>query len=141
MRAFQPVAQEDYNGCSVSCVASLLGISYKKSLKLFGRYYSKEKGAYCRDIVKVLEKKKLNYKYSKVVNKTKRYVNEFGSIVFIRRSKEYPIGHYLLKTRNGWMNSWINLSMITPLKIPVKAGFQKRLPGKAQWIIYPNNNL
>ena len=62
----------------------------------------------------------------------KNLLNRNGTIVFIERSKKYPAGHYLVKTEKGWMNSWINFPNISP----TKSGFQKVLPGKAQWIIY-----
>ena len=60
-------------------------------------------------------------------------LNTEGVIVFIERSKKYPAGHYVIKTKKGWMNSWINFPNI----FPAESGFQKDLPGKAQWIIYP----
>ncbi|MBI2043117.1 hypothetical protein HYT25_01880 [Candidatus Pacearchaeota archaeon] len=132
----KPITQEEPMGCGVACVASLLGISYKKTLKLFGRNYNLKKGAYCDDIVKTLKKAGLNYNYSKVNGKTKKYINKIGSIIFISPTKKYRIGHYLLKTENGWMNPWVNLP-----KNPIKAGLQKKLPGKPQWIIYRNSNL
>jgi len=79
-----------------------------------------------------LKKRHLDYKSSKVNDKTKKYLNKIGSIVFIKRSKKWPSGHYLLKTSKGWMNSWINY----PKTNPTKSGFNKKLPGEAQWIIY-----
>ena len=134
------IPQEEYNGCSVACVASLLGISYKKTIKLFGKNYNSKRGSYCDQIIVTLKKAGLNYKYSKVNEKTKKYVNRVGSIVFIKRSKKYPVGHYLLKTKKGWMNSWFNFRKFPAIE-PVKAKFQKKLPGKAEWVIYKNNNL
>jgi len=59
-------------------------------------------------------------------------LNQNGAIVFVERSKKYPAGHYLIKTKKGWMNPWINFPNISS----AKSGFQKVLPGKAQWIIY-----
>lgn len=127
------IPQEESLGCSVACVASLLGINYQKALKLFGKSYNNKKGSYCDEITKVL-KKNLPYEYSKVNNKTKKYINKIGSIIFIKNSKKYPKGHYLLKTEKGFMNSWINSPKINP----AEAGFIKKLPGKAEWIIYKN---
>ncbi|MEK6898080.1 MAG: hypothetical protein AABX28_01845 [Nanoarchaeota archaeon] len=43
------ITQKEAFGCSVACVASLLGISYNKSLKLFGKYM-KTGGAYCSEV-------------------------------------------------------------------------------------------
>src|SRR3989344_4498912 len=106
------IPQEEYNGCSVACVASLLGISYKKTIKLFGKNYNSKRGSYCDQIIVTLKKAGLNYKYSKVNEKTKK----------------------------GWMNSWFNFRKFPAIE-PVKAKFQKKLPGKAEWVIYKNNNL
>ncbi|MBI4116493.1 hypothetical protein HY449_01995 [Candidatus Pacearchaeota archaeon] len=128
---FKPIPQKDSMGCAVACVASILGISYKKSLKFFGIKKADKPNFYCRDIAKILNKKGFNYSYGKVIPKTEKYLKNSGTIVFIRRSKKFPFGHYLLKTKNGWMNSWINFP-----KIPIKAGFQKKLLGIPQWLIY-----
>ena len=48
------------------------------------------------------------------------------------KSNAAPAGHYLLKTKKGWMNPWINYPQIKP----AKAGFQQKIPGKIQWIIF-----
>lgn len=126
------IIQETLNGCGVACVASLLGKSYKEALKLFNKKKVLERGCLCREIVRALKKADKCYSYGKATKHTKRYLRITGSIVFIRRSKKYPTGHYLLKTRKGWMNSWVN----TPYLNPSKAEFQKKLPGEAQWIIF-----
>lgn len=132
MKKFNLVAQEDPMGCAVACVASLLGLSYKKTLRLFDKNKASTKGYYLKDIVLVLKKKRVKYRGAKITDKTKKYINKAGSIVFIKRSKKYPAGHYLLKTKNGWMNPWLNYPKINP----ARAGFMKKLPGKAQWILY-----
>ena len=54
-----------------------------------------------------------------------------GTIVFVRRGKVYPYGHFLLKTSKGWMNPWKRGENIKE----AKAGWQKRLPDKKDWII------
>ena len=118
-------------GCAVACVASLFGISYKKSLKIFGIKKADKPNFYCKDIVKILNKGGFNYSYGKVIPKTKEYLENNGTIVFVRRSKKYKFGHYLLKVKRGWMHSWVNFP-----KEPIKAGFQKKLPGIPQWLIH-----
>ena len=130
------VTQEQGAGCAIACIASILGTSYKNVLKLFDKNRAPTRGYYSNEIVSALRKKGLNYKYAKLTNKTKKYLEDYGSIVFIKRSKKYPLGHYLLKTKRGWMNSWINFPNIKP----AKSGFQKKLPGKAQWVIYSKHS-
>ncbi|MBS3170842.1 hypothetical protein J4223_03625 [Candidatus Woesearchaeota archaeon] len=127
------VAQEHTMGCGIACVASLCNLSYKNALDFFEKKYAWSRGYYCREIAFVLKKKDLDYSWKKINFKTKSLIR-IGSIVFIARSSKWPFGHYLLKTEKGWMNPWINFPSITP----VKAGFQKKLPGKAQWVIYRN---
>jgi len=129
---YKLIAQEHPMGCAIASTASLLESSYKKTLRLFDKSYTSTRGYYLKDIIWALKKRGFNYKYSKVTNKTKRYLEIPGSIVFIRRSKKYPAGHYLLKIKNGWMNHWINYPEINP----TKAGVNKKLPGKAQWVLY-----
>ncbi|MFH1325627.1 MAG: cysteine peptidase family C39 domain-containing protein [archaeon] len=134
MLPFKPTTQEEESGCAVACIASLLGISYKKSKKLVGKDYNVLVGMYAKGIVKVLKKVGLNYEYKKVTPKTKKYLNQIGSIIFIKRSKRFIRGHYLIKTEKGFMDPWIN----NPYMNPAKAGFEKKLPGIPQWIIYKN---
>ena len=128
------IPQKESMGCAVAYVASLLGINYKKILKIIQNKKADKPNFYFKDIVKILSKKRLNYSYGKAIPRTKKYIS--GTMVFVKRSKKFPFGHYLLRTREGWMNPWINLP-----KTPIKAGFQKRIPGKAKWIIYSNSNL
>ncbi len=130
------ITQEEPMGCGIACVAVVLNKPYKSTKKLFDNpEYTSTRGYYRREIIKVLNKKGKNYNFSKVNEKNKTMLNKEEVIVFIERSKKYPAGHYLIKTKRGWMNSWINFPNISS----AKSGFQKNLPGKAQWIIYPNN--
>ena len=132
----KPITQEDLMGCSVACVAFALNKSYKSTKSLFDKPKDVSfRGYYCREIVKALKRGGLNYKFSKLTQKNKevkKKLNNFGTIVFIKRNKKYPQGHYLVKTKRSWMNPWINFSSINP----AKSGFKKKLPGKPQWIIY-----
>lgn len=129
------VTQEHGAGCGVACVAYILNISYEKALKYFKKpLQAIDKGFLCREIVEALNKAGLNYSYCKALPSCKNLIKVPGVIVFVARSKKYPIGHYLVKTReSSWMNPWINFPCIAS----AESGFEKRLPGKAQWIIYP----
>ena len=123
------------NPCSVSPTTFYLALnkSYKSTKKLFDNpECALTRGYYCRELVKALNKKKKNSTFSKVNEENKSLLKNEGVIVFIKRSKKYPLGHYLIKTKRGWMNPWINFPNISP----AKSGFQKNLPGEAQWIIY-----
>ena len=127
------ISQEEPSGCGIACVASALGISYKKAKVLFAKPDNAILGGYyCRDLIKALSKKGLNYSFSKVNSKNKKLVNSKGSIVFIKRSAKYPEGHYLINTGKGWMDPWINYANMNP----ARAGIRKSLPGMAEWVVY-----
>ncbi len=129
----KPVTQEHPSGCAVACVASLLGVSYNSALKLFDNpKYAKTRGYYCREICRALGKKKIKYDFKRFKEKHKHFLNKEGTIVYTERNSEYPLGHYLLRTKKGWMNPWINFPSI----VPAKSGFSKKLPGKPKWIVY-----
>jgi len=128
----ESIPQEAPMGCAIACIASLLNLSYRETRKLFKGGETKERttGFYNRDILKVLKKGGIVAKVHDF-NKTHNKKLKPGIIVFIERSNKYPDGHYLLKTKKGWMNPWINFPLINP----AKAGFQKKLPGKIRWVI------
>lgn len=124
----KPVAQEQSMGCGVACVASKFDISYKKALNLFdNKQNSVDAGYMMNDLANaMLKKRKSTFKIIKAKNNMRTTI---GDIVFI--SWPEPHGHYLLKTKQGWMNSWINHPNITP----AKAGYQKKIKGKILWIL------
>lgn len=128
------IKQEDRLGCAVACVAFRLNISYKNSLESFrcGSRKAKNTGFLCKDIVEFLEKKGLSYKYSYIKAKVKNEIYQSGAIVFLRRSKNYPAGHYLCRADNKWMDPWINFP-----NTKIKAGFRKKLPEKPIYLIHP----
>lgn len=130
------ITQKGPMGCGIACIASLLRISYIQSEKLFqgGKIKTQKTGLLCREILSVLEKKKLSYVYKYIKPKYRKYIYKNGTIIFIQRSKKYPFGHYLLRGNNRWMDPWINW----PSNIQQsKAGWRKRLPGKPIYMIGP----
>ena len=128
-----PVTQEHPYGCAVACAAALCGMRYTHALKLFTHpSAAAAKGYYCTDICAALLRNGKRYRYGKLSPQTRKQLERAGTIAFIARSKKYPAGHYLLKTEKGWMNPWINFPAINP----ARSGFQKRLPGRVQWVIY-----
>jgi ABC-type bacteriocin/lantibiotic exporter with double-glycine peptidase domain len=126
------ITQEAPMGCAIACIASLSGLSYKQMRGYFSRGEIKEQtsGFYNRDIINALIKIGISAKAFSIKRWGNRKIKA-GTIVFVERSKKYPAGHYLLKTKNGWMNPWINYPNINP----AKAGFQKTLPGRLKWVI------
>ena len=129
-----PVTQKHPAGCAVACVAYTLNRSYDASLRLFDRSNQAiDRGFLCSEIVLALERGGRTFSFCKKTKCDASY-KQPGVIVFIARSQKYPIGHFLVRTEDGsWMNSWINF----PCIVPAASGFQSKLPGTAQWIIYP----
>lgn len=130
----KPLAQEHGMGCAVACVAFITNRTYKKALILFDNPKNAwGRGFYCPEICKALKKAKKNYKWAKVSAKNKVLIKKEGAIVFTREDKKDHLGHYLVKSKKAWMDSWINFPSIAP----AKAGFSKKLSGKPLYIIYP----
>jgi hypothetical protein len=126
------VTQEGSMGCGVACSASLTGLSYKEMRKLFSKGSIKDKttGFYNKDFVEALGKIGIKAKGYNVKKWGDKRIKP-GTIVFSKRSKLYPFGHFLLKTKKGWMNPWKTGTTIKE----AKAGWQKRFPGEKSWII------
>lgn len=131
-----PIAQRDSFGCGIACIAFITKTSYAKAK---ASYFKNKKSAstfgyLCKDLVSALSraKKRYGYKYTKSRAKFRNNV-----IVFIKRSKRYPAGHYLVKTDKGWMDPWINFDANKNNVEKAYAGFRKRLPGKPIYIIFP----
>lgn len=126
------ITQEAPMGCAIACAASLVGLSYKKMRLLFSNGETRDysTGFYNRDIVQALDKAKLTVKTYSIRQWGNKKIPP-GTIVFIGPSPKYLAGHYLLKTKQGWMNPWINSPNINP----AKGGFQKKIPGKIRWLI------
>ena len=125
------VVQEQPMGCGIACVASAAGTTYATVLRKVDAKHASGRGYYCSELVAALRKCGLTYSYGKASAHRKEMRHE-GTIVFIARSKQYPAGHYLVRTRRGWMNPWLNYPCITP----ARAGFNQRLPGKAEWVLF-----
>lgn len=126
------VTQEGSMGCGIACAASLAGLSYKEMQKLFtqGNVKDKTTGFYHKDFEEALEKVGFKIKGYSAKRWGMKHIKP-GTIVFVRRGKVYPYGHFLLKTSKGWMNPWKRGENIKE----AKAGWQKRLPDKKDWII------
>jgi hypothetical protein len=132
----KPVKQEDGLGCAVACVAFLLEVPYSTALDLFedGKIRVKEKANfYCPEIVQILNHYNHNYTWEKLTTKNMDLIDKNYSIVFIKRSKKYPYGHFLCSHYDKWMDPWLNLP-----DNKIEAGFRNELPGEPTYVIYPS---
>jgi hypothetical protein len=129
------IPQKHLLGCGATCLAFLLNISYDKVVNYFGEKKLNNEGIYLKEMVEFLKKYeyKADYKYLKP--KLKRTIYKSGTIVFIKRDKNYPYGHYLIKDNKKWFDPWVNFLEDKDIK-NAKAGFRKRLPGKPIYAIF-----
>jgi ABC-type bacteriocin/lantibiotic exporter with double-glycine peptidase domain len=116
------IPQEHAMGCGIACVAFVVGKSYKK---IFSHDEESRRawtrGYYCSELVDILKIFGRQYSWRALTRRTKKSEIPIGSIVFMRRSRQWPEGHYLVKVgENKYMNPWINAPSIKN----VRAGFQ-----------------
>lgn len=125
------VPQQDGFGCGFACLASLLDISYNEILSLVadGENKAKHHGLYCQDIVIFLRANGFVDAYFQSLKPNmKGRIYKNGTIVYIKKSKKYPAGHYLLRIDDKWMDPWVNF-VDDPDVTHSKPGYRKRLPG------------
>lgn len=119
-------------GCGIACVACVTRNTYKKALEAteHGKKYAETVGFSPKTLHELLSILDKTYSRRYLKRKLRKYPT--GSIVYLKRSKRFPFGHYVAKTEDGWMDPWINLP-----QYPRRAGFRKKLPQKATYLIYP----
>jgi len=137
MESIKPIVQKNPFGCGVACVAFVLRLNYPKALKLFrdGVHKADSGGFYCKEILEALNSQGRDFEYKYIKGGVRRKIYQNSSIVFIKRSKKYPVGHYLCRYKSLWMDPWTNFQKNQNIK-KAKAGFRKRLPGKAVYVIF-----
>lgn len=119
------VIQEDEYGCGVACMANLLEMPYQKALDLFADPQNASwRGFICKDMVYALKRAQNPCKYYYIKPRKRKRIYRDGTIVFIKRNKKYPVGHYLARKGRLWIDSWFNIP-----NLPRIAGVRKRLPG------------
>jgi len=131
----EPITQEDDFGCGAACVAFVAKKPYNVIIALLGETNAKTKGYYCRELVDVLAGFDLAYTYRYVKLHKVDLVYLEGSIVFLKRSKKYPSGHYVVRHEGQWMDSWINFTKSKDVN-KAKSGYRKKLPGIPQYVLY-----
>lgn len=132
----KPITQKDGMGCGAACLAFILNCSYRKALRLLrsSGEAANTRGFFCRDLVAALQRAGLTYQYQYIKANKRNQIYKNGMIVFIKRSKRYPVGHYLCRYQNQWIDLWVNFPKDQNIK-NAKAGFRKRLPGRPIYAI------
>lgn len=129
------ITQELEYGCGVACFAFVCDITFQQAVVVLGRKYSVKHGWKPSDLVRVLDSRGLQYK-NKYVRKKANLSYPNGTIVLIERSLKYPVGHYLVRHDDTWMDPWINLPDDCSLDHAV-SGFRDQLPGRAMYALVP----
>jgi hypothetical protein len=132
------VPQEHTMGCAVACLASRCGLSYKKALTLFDNAENAwTRGFFCEEIVNAFNLTQYRYAYEEFDLKKHLYLLEKeGTIAFIAPCEAYPLGHFILRVGEGWMNPWSNY----PQLVPVESSIQKNIAWPVSFIIYEQKN-
>lgn len=130
------ITQLDPYGCGLSCVSFLANKSYLDVSNLDTKKQAQDQGFTCKDLVKLLTQFGLHYEYKYLKPRLKNKIYNDGVIVFIRRSKKYPSGHYLVRSKDKWMDPWINFSPNSKI-VEAQSGFRIRLPGKPIYVLFP----
>lgn len=131
----KPIVQKDLYGCGAACIAFVVDKTYDQVARYFGRKKLSCKGIRCKEIVKYLNKLGYKAEYHYLKGKWRKMIYKDNTIVLIKRSKKYPVGHYLVRYKIFWMDPWINLPKNQDIRY-AKAGFRKRLPGKPIYGIF-----
>ncbi|NMB57460.1 hypothetical protein GYA19_06030 [Candidatus Beckwithbacteria bacterium] len=129
------ICQKDNYGCSIACLAFVTNKTYEEVINDLGKEKAKTRGFYCKEIVKYLKGLGYQAEFHYLKPKWRKKIYQDKTIVFIKRSKKYPCGHYLAHYQNLWMDPWINFSIDGDIK-KAKAGFRKRLPDKSIYGIF-----
>ena len=133
------VTQEYDYGCGVACFAFVCNVTYQEALKLLGRESTVKFGWKPSDLCKELILQGYKYKnryVRKLVIEDSDYPDK--TIVLIEKSTVYPVGHYLVKYKNTWMDPWLNLPDSNDIN-KATSGFRLQLPGKAMYTLIPIN--
>lgn len=129
------ITQKHEFGCGVASAAFVMGKSYEQAIRFFDTKKINTLGFYCKDLVKALKDSGLNYEYKYLKPKLKNKIYQEGVIIFIKRSKDYPAGHYLARGEGYWMDPWINFKSDKDIK-NARAGLRKRLPGTPIYALF-----
>ena len=124
-----PVTQKHNFGCGPACVAFVCKKSYDKVVDLLGEEKIVNKGSYCKNLVEVLRQFGFSYEYIYLKPRFRNRIYIDKVIVFIKRSKKYPVGHFFVRYHGTWMDPWINFKNGASVS-QSNSGFRSRLPGK-----------
>lgn len=129
------ITQESPNGCGIACFAFVCGITYKQAEDFLGPEQAKSKRFIVKHFREELNRFGINYE-SRHVRPNQTISLTEGTIVLLRRSPEFPVGHYLAFHKGKWMDPRINLTSDHNFQKP-ESGFREVLPGQIMYALIP----
>jgi hypothetical protein len=130
------VIQEHGLGCGRACVAFTLGRSYAALSAELTDAQARTVGFSHRELVRALAAHNRSYSSYYLKPPKRRLIYREGVIVFIKRSKHYPHGHYLVRHHGAWMDPWFNSRDGEGIGVAI-SGYRRRLPGRPIYGIFP----
>ena len=129
------ITQEMPYGCGVACFAFVADLTYKEIEKFLGEEQSISNRFVIKHFREELNRFGLNYTSHHVQTSQKIDPVE-GMIVLLRRSSQFPTGHYLAFHEGKWMDPYINLNDERAFNDP-SSGFRDNLPGLPMYVLIP----
>lgn len=130
------ITQEFEYGCGIACLAFAAGMTYQEAAMSLGPSQARSERFWCRDLIKALASQGLSYKQMHI--KAGRRYRDYpeGTIALLRRSRTYPVGHYLIRQAGTWMDPWINMAQTRDIE-KARSGYRRRLPGAPMYLLLP----
>ena len=135
----ESITQEFDYGCGIACFAFALEMTYQQAVKQLGERQANSTRFWIKDLTAALNSSGKDYVAKHMKPPMMRKIYKQGTIVLIRRSKQYPTGHYLIRHDGYWMDPWINLPLNNDIE-HAESGFRKRLPGKPMYALFPHSS-
>lgn len=129
------ITQESPNGCGIACFAFVCDLTYKQAEEFLGSEQAKSNRFILKHFRDELNRFGLTYS-SKHIRPDQTFTPTEGTIALLRRSKQFPVGHYLAFHNGQWMDPRINLQDDWQFQKP-ESGFRGSLPGEAMYILFP----
>lgn len=129
------ITQEMPNGCGIACFAFVTGLTYKQAESFLGEAQAKSNRFIVKHFREELNRFGLNY-VVKHIRPHQGVDPVENMIVLLRRSKQFPVGHYLAYHAGKWMDPRINLEHDRMFQDP-QSGFRDVLPGEVMYALIP----
>ena len=129
------ITQEAPYGCGIACFAFVANITYRQAADFLGPDQAKSDRFIVKRFREELNRYGLNY-ISKHIKPDQPIEPKEGMIVLLRRSRQFPVGHYLAYHEGKWMDPYSNLADDWNFQNP-QSGFRDVLPGQMMYALMP----